>query len=249
MKQQTILIVEDEQSLVETLQLKLEREGFLIVTAANGEQAIEQVNAVKPDLILLDLLLPKITGEEVLRAIKQNAQLKDIPIIIISNSGQPVEIKRLLEDGADDYIIKANFTIDDILERVHNTIDKQSGRADVLIAEDESFLRTVLAKKLRLEGLKVLTTLDGDTTLKIIREVNPRLVLLDLLMPGLSGIEILEHLNTDKAFAGSHVKIVVLSNYSGKENDPIIKTMTSGYWIKSNLDINEIVDKVKEMLG
>lgn len=248
MTKKTILVVEDEEPLIETLKLKLEKEGFAVVAAEDGEEGIKKAESAKPDIILLDLLLPKVRGEDVLSYLKKHAELKKIPVIIISNSGQPVEIKKLLENGADDYIIKADFTIDDILERVYNTLEKQSGRPDVLVAEDETFLRTVLAKKLRLLGFRVLTTLDGDITLKMILEMKPRVVLLDLLMPGISGIEVLHALKNDASYDRSITKVIILSNYSGKEDEPVIREMTSGYFIKSNFDIDDIVAKIKELL-
>lgn len=248
MTKKTILVIEDEESLVETLKLKLEKEGFVVEAAEDGEIGMEKAATLKPDLILLDLLLPKVKGEDVLRYVKTHPDLKKIPVIIISNSGQPVEIKQLLANGADDYIIKADFTIDDILERIHNTLGKLEGRPDVLVAEDETFLRTVLAKKLRLVGLRVLTTLDGYITLKMILEMKPRVVLLDLLMPGLSGIEVLSTLSQDPSYDRGGTKVIILSNYSGKEREPVITAMTVGYFIKSNFDIDDIVAKVKELL-
>lgn len=244
----SILIIEDEQSLADTLKLKLSKEGFAVEAIPDGGLGLQRVKTLKPDLVLLDLLLPTMGGEEVLKRVKEDPETKNIPIIVISNSGQPVEIKRLLERGVDDYIVKANFTIDDILERVYNTIEKKSGRPDVLIAEDEGFLRTVLAKKLRIDGLKVVTTLDGDSCLKTTLQVKPKVLVLDLLMPGLSGEEVLGALKKDTSFTEKETSIIVLSNYSGKENEPIIKEMTRGYFIKSNFDIDEIVDKVKSFV-
>lgn len=249
MTKKIILVIEDEEPLVETLRIKLEKEGFTVETAEDGEAGIKKAEAIKPGLILLDLMLPKVKGEDVLTYLKKHQELKNIPVIIISNSGQPVEIKALLASGADDYIIKADFTIDDILERVHNTLGKLEGRPDVLVAEDETFLRTVLAKKLRIMGFRVLTTLDGDITLKTILEMKPKVVLLDLLMPGLSGLEVLNALKDNPAYERNGTKVVILSNYSGKEREPVITEMTSGYFIKSNFDIDDIVLKVKELLS
>ncbi|HBH46209.1 MAG: hypothetical protein A2445_00610 [Candidatus Jacksonbacteria bacterium RIFOXYC2_FULL_44_29] len=246
----SILIIEDEEPLLETLKLKLEKEGFKVDGAADGKQGLDKIYSGKPDLLLLDLVLPSMTGQDILRELQktQDPQIKKMPVVVISNSGQPVEIKEVLALGADDYIIKANFTIDDVLERVYNALEKKSGQPDVLVAEDESFLRMVLAKKLRLDGLKVVTTIDGDNTLRTILEVKPKAIVLDLLMPGLSGLEVLETLSKDSAFHPDDHRILVLSNYSGKEGEPIIKKMTVGYLIKSNCDIDDIAKKVGSMV-
>jgi DNA-binding response OmpR family regulator len=244
----TILIIEDEKPLLETLKFKLNKEGFKVEAVADGTMALEKVKQVKPDLVLLDLVLPNVPGQKILEKIKKNNDLKETPVIIISNSGQPVEIKQLLALGADDYIIKADFTIDDILERVYNTLEKKNGQPDVLIAEDETFLRMVLAKKLRLAGLRIISAVDGETSLKSVLEFKPKVLILDLLMPGMDGVEILHTLNKSSDFDPSQTKIIILSNYSGKENEPIIKKMTQGYYIKSNLDIDEVVGKIKGLL-
>lgn len=243
-----VLIIEDEVSLLETLQLKLIKEGFAVETATDGKEGLRKIKTVKPDLLLLDLKLPSMTGQEIMRQLKKERG-PQMPIVVISNSGQPVEIKEVLDLGADDYIVKANFTIDDVLERVYNTLEKQTGRPDVIVAEDEAFLRMVLAKKLRMEGLKVVTCVDGDTTLRSVLCVKPKVLVLDLLMPGISGLDLLKTLKTNKDFKSAGMKILVLSNYSGKENEPIIKEMTIGYFIKSNFDIDEIAAEVKKWVG
>ena len=249
MNKRTILIIEDEEQLILALKLKLEKDGFVVETADDGALGMAKAESIKPDIILLDLLLPKVKGEEILLYLKKHPDLKKIPVIIISNSGQPVEIKQLLANGAYDYLVKADFTIDDILERIYNSLAKLEGRPDVLVAEDETFLRTVLAKKLRLIGFRVITTMDGDITLKTILQMKPKVVLLDLLMPGLSGIEVLSMLSRDSSYDRSGTRVIILSNYSGKEHEPIIKEMTVGYFIKSNFDIDDIVVKVKELLS
>lgn len=248
MKKSTILIIEDEMSLMETLKLKLSKAGLNVEAEMDGAKALDRIKEIKPDLILLDLVLPNVSGEEILEKIKKDENLKQTPVIIISNSGQPVEIKKLLALGADDYIIKADFTIDDILERIYNVLESRASQPDVLIAEDEPSLRAVLVKKLRLKNVKAITALDGDVALKNILEFKPKVVILDLLMPGLSGIEILEALKKNPAFDKKGSKILILSNYSGKEKEPLIKEMTQGYYIKANLDIDDVVEKIKGLL-
>lgn len=248
MEKNTILIIEDEEPLLATLKLKLNKEGFVVEDVIDGAKALDKIKQTMPELILLDLILPNVSGEEILQQIKQDDNLKQIPVIIISNSGQPVEIKTLLASGADDYIIKADFTIDDILERIYNVLESRQGRPDVLIAEDEPFLRVVLAKKLRLKNIRVVTVLDGDAALKNILKLKPKVVVLDLLMPGLSGIEILDALKKNSDFDKKDSKILILSNYSGKEDELIIKEMTQGYYIKSDLGIDDVVEKIKELL-
>jgi DNA-binding response OmpR family regulator len=118
--QPIILIVEDEPFLASILQLKLEKDNFKTFRASDGEEAITMLaeQGIKPDLILLDLILPKKNGFEVLETIKQDPQLEKIPVIIISNLGQPSDIERGKSLGVIDYFVKAKFSIDELVDKV-----------------------------------------------------------------------------------------------------------------------------------
>jgi DNA-binding response OmpR family regulator len=249
MDPRTVIIVEDEPILREALTLKLTQQGFTVKASADGKEGLALIQKSMPHLVLLDLNLPSMKGEDILKTIKDDPATKSIPVVIISNSGQPVEIKDILDRGADDYIVKANLTIEDVLERVNNAIERQGGNADVVVAEDEDILRKVLTQKLRKEGFKVVSAVDGDIALKTILQAKPKLVLLDLFMPSLSGMEVLERLKKDPNFDRAKTQIIVLSNYTGKEDEPIIKEMTQGYFIKAQFPLQEIVSKVKAVLG
>jgi len=117
-----ILIIEDDKFLRELIAQKLIKEGYDIVEAVDGEKGIKSVKEEKPDLILLDLILPGIDGFEVLAKIKENLVLSQIPVIILSNLGQKDDIERGLKIGAVDYLIKAHFTPGEIVEKVKTVL-------------------------------------------------------------------------------------------------------------------------------
>lgn len=117
-----ILIIEDDKFLRELITQKLIKEGYDIIEAADGEKGIKSVKKEKPDLILLDLILPGIDGFEVLAKIKENPVLSQIPVIILSNLGQKDDIERGLKIGAVDYLIKAHFTPGEIIEKVKTVL-------------------------------------------------------------------------------------------------------------------------------
>lgn len=119
-----ILIIEDEKDLRFFITQALKSEGFETIEAFDGEEGLEKAKAEKPNLILLDLLLPGINGYEVLSRLKKDPDLELIPVIILSNLGQEEEIERGLKLGAIDYLIKANFTLDEIVERVKKVFSK-----------------------------------------------------------------------------------------------------------------------------
>ena len=122
-----ILLVEDDPFLSTLLKNRLEKEKFEVVVAHNGPEALTLLREHKPELILLDLILPGKSGFEVLEEVRSDPQLKDkasIPVIIISNLGQESDIERGRELGAVDYFVKARISIDDLIKKVNGFIEK-----------------------------------------------------------------------------------------------------------------------------
>lgn len=106
MKRPRVLIVEDEPNIVLSLEFLLQREGYETVTAVDGEEALALVRQVRPDAVLLDIMLPRRNGYEVCQAIKVDPELRTIPVIMVSAKGQEVEVQRGLELGAAAYVTK-----------------------------------------------------------------------------------------------------------------------------------------------
>lgn len=113
-----ILIIEDEEILSGLLDKKLKEIGYETAVAYDGEEGIVKMKEARPDLILLDIIMPKKGGFEVLEEMQKDETLKKIPVIIISNSGQPVEISRALDLGVKDYLIKTQFDPGEVIEKV-----------------------------------------------------------------------------------------------------------------------------------
>lgn len=113
-----ILVIEDDKFLRDLLSRKLKEEKFQIVTAIDGEEGLKKVQEERPSLVLLDLILPGINGFDVLKKIKENPAISKISIIVLSNLGQKEDINRALKLGADDFLVKAHFTLDEITQRV-----------------------------------------------------------------------------------------------------------------------------------
>jgi len=113
-----ILIAEDDEILGRILSEKLKKWNYQVRLAKNGVEALEMIEADKPDLLLLDILMPVKNGMEVLEEMAQKGYTKEVAVIIISNSGQPVEIEKAKSLGVEDYLIKTNFDPEDVLEKV-----------------------------------------------------------------------------------------------------------------------------------
>ncbi|HLD04059.1 MAG TPA: response regulator [Candidatus Dojkabacteria bacterium] len=117
-----ILIAEDETSLLEILKNRVEQLGFKVVTARDGEETLQKFAEEKPDLILLDILMPKVNGFEVLEELKVK-QKSPVPIIILTNLDQAEEVERGKSLGAVDYIVKTNISLKDLMTMVNNYIE------------------------------------------------------------------------------------------------------------------------------
>ncbi|OQX00546.1 response regulator [Candidatus Parcubacteria bacterium A4] len=117
-----ILIIEDDEFLRELVFRKLESEGFEAIIACDGEEGLQKIKEEKPQLVLLDLILPNVDGFEVLERVKKDDSLASIPVIILSNLGQREDIEKALKSGAADYLIKAHFTPGKIIEKVRNIL-------------------------------------------------------------------------------------------------------------------------------
>jgi DNA-binding response OmpR family regulator len=118
----TILIIEDDKFLRELIAQKLIKEGYEISEAIDGEEGLKKVREEKPNLVLLDLILPGMDGFEVLSKMKEDLALAQIPVIILSNLGQKEDVERGLKLGAVDYLIKAHFTPGEIIEKIKNAL-------------------------------------------------------------------------------------------------------------------------------
>jgi DNA-binding response OmpR family regulator len=124
-----VLIVEDEHFLSTILANRLKKEEFVVNQAFDGQEAIDFLNTEKPDLIILDLILPRRSGFEVLENLSKDPQLNQIPVIILSNLGQQSDIEKARELGAFAYYIKVSTSIDNFVEVVRNVIGgAQSGQ-------------------------------------------------------------------------------------------------------------------------
>jgi DNA-binding response OmpR family regulator len=113
-----VLLIEDDKFLRTVLEKKLLAEGFEVVSAVDGDEALGKIISGKPDLILLDIILPKKSGFLVLENIKKDPELRKVPVVIISNLGQEDDIKKGLSLGAIEYFVKAKIALDDIIKKI-----------------------------------------------------------------------------------------------------------------------------------
>jgi len=266
-----VLIIEDEITLLDLMETQLKRAGYEVKTAVDGDEGLKIIETWHPDLILLDFLLPAKNGIEVLESLQK--EKNDTPVLVVSNSGNQMEVEKILALGARDYLVKANFTPDEVLAKVEDILglprlaahrqkksklepestlpeakaNEAPAKTDIVLIEDDRFLQELLKKKLTSEKFSVQTAYDGEEGLRLARELQPRLILLDLLLPGMDGFEFLSAAKQEPAI--KNIPVLVLSNLGQREE--INRAMELGavdFLIKSNFAPDEILKKVRSML-
>jgi signal transduction histidine kinase/DNA-binding response OmpR family regulator len=188
-----ILLVEDDPKTRELLRFSLSRVGFRMAEALDGEEAVMQARSLQPALIILDILLPKKDGWEVLRELKEDAVTRDIPVVIVSIVDEP---ERGFSLGAADYLLKP-LDREDFLRRLGRfsfTTKVRVRPVKVLIIDDDPVAVDTLAGILEPLGFKLFMASSGQHGLELAVEQQPDLIIVDLVMPEISGFEVVQRL-------------------------------------------------------
>jgi twitching motility two-component system response regulator PilH len=129
-----IMIVEDDRFLSFLMKARLEKEGFVVLQVFDGEEAINALKLERPSLVILDLIMPKVTGFEVLKAISLTPQLAGMPVIIVSNLAQDSDIEKARAFGAKEYFIKVKVSIDDLVGKIKDLVTSPNTGGPVTVS-------------------------------------------------------------------------------------------------------------------
>ena len=262
-----ILIIEDDAFLGDVLLEKFKKEGFEAYWTRDGAEGLGKIKELKPDLILLDIILPTMNGYEILEAKQKDPEIKKIPVIIISNSGQPVEIDRALALGVKDYFVKAQFDPEEVMVKVNAFFKKtgeqevdvtisQEGKASsgqlagkkIMWVEDDSFLSDIIARKLSAEKCLLVHAKDAEEALVMVEKEMPDMILLDILLPGKNGFELLESLKGNPKV--KDIPVILLSNLGQKSDIEKGKNLgAERFLIKATLNLDEVIGQIEEVLA
>lgn len=258
-----ILIIEDDVFLGDVLIQKLKTDGYETVLARDGAEGFAKIKEFKPDLVLLDIILPNMNGYEILEGKQKDPDIASIPVIIISNSGQPVEINRALALGVKDYLVKAQFDPEEVLVKVRlqlrgttettPTAAKTDSSSDlsgkkIMWVEDDRFLSDIIARKLSTTNCSLVHANDGEEALEILPKEMPDIILLDILLSGMDGFEILKRIKENEKTKA--IPVIMLSNLGQKSDIDKGKDLGAArFLIKATVTLDEIVDEIKNVLA
>lgn len=271
-----ILIIEDNDLLGEILQRKLVSENYEVLWSRDGARGYEMLLDIKPDLLLLDIALPSMNGYEILAEKSKVAEVAKIPVIVVSNSGQPIEYDNLIKYGVKDYVVKANFEPSEVVDKVkavflsdgataqsNGTTNSDSGSHSaggqsasgsgilagkkILWVEDDKFLSDIASKKLILEKADLRHAVDSDAAFAILSEWIPNAIILDVMLPGMSGIDILAKIRTDRRL--DNIPVIMLTNAGQDQNvDAAMKLGAKKFLTKATLTPQGIIREIASVL-
>ena len=247
-----ILIIEQDTFFGDIINQKLKSAKHDTFLINNGGAAIDQLRAFKPDLAILDIDMANANAFGILSDKKKDKSIASIPTIIISPSGDLAEIKKVIDLGAKDYLVKAQFNLDDLLVKVNALTSKPvadgehggalSGKK-IMWIEDDQFLSDLISRKLSKQRCKLLYARTGEEALKILEQESPDMILLDLLLPGINGFDVLEKVRADQRLKDTPV--IILSNFSQNgEMERGKKLGVARFLIKATIVLDDLV---KEM--
>jgi signal transduction histidine kinase/CheY-like chemotaxis protein len=209
----TVLVIDDDPSACELMARGLSKENFKVVTAPTGEEGLKVARELRPDVITLDVLMPGMDGWAVLRSLKSDPELCEIPVIMITMMDDK-EMGHTL--GAADFLAKP---ID--RDRLVNTLRKfrVSQGSSVLVVEDDPSIREMVRRNLQQEGWTVTEAENGKVALKKVEEKRPDLILLDLMMPEMDGFEFVAKLRTNPDWLKIPVVVVTAKDLTPQDRE------------------------------
>lgn len=260
-----IVLVEDELTLANLIESGLEEAGYEVRTAADGKRGLRLIRQTKPDLVLLDIMLPGLKGFDILQKLyEEDRLLPGLPVIIISNSGDSIEVERALKMGVRDYLIKVNFNPSEVIAKVNNVLEvctnaakkeahksaraaRPAGEREVLLVEDDSILADALERKFLEENYTVHKVFNASLARKVLQEHTVDAILLDLVLPDEHGLSFLKELKKSDAFGA--IPVLIISNLGQHEEiQEGLKAGAADYMVKTNTVPREIFEKVHALI-
>jgi signal transduction histidine kinase/CheY-like chemotaxis protein len=211
-----VLVVDDDPEACEIIERYLLRDGYKVVTAQSGEQALRLAHDLQPAAITLDVMMPEMDGWSVLRALKADPDLRDIPVIILS---MIEDRSRGFSLGAVDYLTKP---VD--RERLHNVLGRYyhaEHRRNVLLVEDDADTRALMARDLTSAGWEVVEAENGQVALDKMPASDPDMVVLDLMMPVMDGFGFLREMRANPKWQDIPVVVVTAKDLTPEDNEQL----------------------------
>ncbi len=237
----TVLIVDDEPDARDLITRYLVKEGFHVETAANGAEGLNQARALRPDIIILDVLMPDMDGWAVLAELRADPELAGIPVIMATVVDDKARGFAL---GASEYIIKPLDS-----KRLISVLRKyQRVMGHILIVEDDTATRELLRRSLEKEGWMVIEAEDGRIALERVAEFPPDIILLDLLLPEMDGFQFIAALRRNPAWQRIPIVVITAKDLSASDKEHL-KAFVEHILHKGDYSREQLLQKTRDLVA
>jgi DNA-binding response OmpR family regulator len=260
MKEKILLALSDT-ALSKLIEEKLKQEGYESGSVVSGNDVIPKLKESKSDLLLIDTVLPDKSGYDVLNDKSFDKDVTKVPVIIISNTGEAIHIKKIPSTPSiKDYIISSHIEPAEVIEKIEKALgrgpvvedepkkhDSVSKNKKILWVEDDKLLSSILSKKIQGTGYTLLKADRGDDALKILETEVPDLVVLDIMLPGMTGLEVLQKIRMDARL--KNIPAIMLSNTNKPSYVESAKMLgVKKFMVKAAVSLNEIIFEIDSIL-
>ncbi len=231
-----ILLVDDETEFVDSLSERLGLRGMKTDVAYDGEQALKAVEKSAPDAMVLDLRMPGMDGIEVLEKVKKD--YPNIRVIVLTGHGTDEDEAKALKLGASVFM-KKPVDIDQLVKILRKE------RMKVLLVDDEKEFVDSLSERLELRNVEAGIAYDGEQAIKAVDEEEPDVLVLDLRMPGIDGIEVLRRVKKSHP----EMPVVILTGHGTEDDEKKARRMGASAYLKKPVDVNQLTGVLQKVVG
>lgn len=260
-----ILLVEDDPMIAEIYVKKFQAAGFEVVNAVTGKEALRQAGEGHFDLVLLDMVIPEISGMEVLKDLKKSGNYPSgLKVIVFSNLSETETQREALENGADGFIGKTDFSPTEVVAEVQRRLNEFAelkknilknetadafveGRKKILLIEDEEVFLEMFGKKMEDDGYELTYAKNGAWGMKKASEENFDLIITDMVMPAMNGLEIVQQLKQEERT--KNIPIIVISASVSDQDEKAVRELgVNDFLLKTRIVPSDLSRKVGELL-
>ncbi len=256
----TIVIIEDNKELSRMYERVFRLHGYNVVTHFDGEGALRELTALDhmPSAIIMDVIIPSMSGLDLLRHLRSDRRFDDVPILILTNSLAKGDERQFLALGADRYLVKIEHQAEEVVQNVETLIQKHAASEKphrvhsgekIFIAEDDEYISRVYERAFRLAGYELAIASDGEAALKDLATMDPKpaVIILDILLPKVNGEDLLKNIKANARF--EHIPVVILTNsFHTDDMQKFLALGASLFLLKIDNTPSQVVEKIGELI-
>ncbi len=250
-----ILIIESDATVGQGLVTALQDDGFYPIWAKTGTEGLKMMFDLLPRLIFLDVTLPDIDGYEILEKKQAEPILAKVPVFLLSSQGEPINMQNIPQGSVTEFLMAIHSDPKDVLVKINallrpgrsaSPVPSKGKEKKILWVEDDKLIGTILAKKIVSSGFELFHAKNGEEALEIIGHETPDVIVVDLLLPGMSGFDILQKIQMDPT--KKSIPTMVLSNLSKPSDIEKAKVLgAKKFLVKAATSLDQIVAEIKEL--